>query len=170
MLIKHNLLIIKMQSQGMSRETCCVVIYTKFLIHFSHCRLLRINPCIVQKIQINKNYSSNNMYCEVMLQFIFYVSQFLIFLCIKSWAQSVHYSVHIPYPKTMEKQKFTGIKITICKFFYLFNGQESTKWPADNCLQIMVCCGLSVCRQKKRDSLCNLSDGLKESKWVHTTS
>ena len=81
MLIKHtcNLLIIKMQGQGMSRETCCVVIYTKFLIHFSHCCLLRINPCMVQKIQINKNYLSNNMYCEVMLQFIFYVSQYFYF-------------------------------------------------------------------------------------------
>ena len=84
MLIKHNLLIIKMQGQGMSRETCRVVIYTKFLIHFSHCCLLRINPCMVQKIQVNENYLSNNMSCEVMLQFTFYVSQFFIFLCIKS--------------------------------------------------------------------------------------
>ena len=31
-----------------------------------------------------------------------------------------------------------------CRFFFLFIGREPTTWPANNCLQIMVCsCSLS---------------------------
>ena len=31
-----------------------------------------------------------------------------------------------------------------CKFFFLFIGREPTTWPANNCLQIMVCsCAMS---------------------------
>ena len=31
-----------------------------------------------------------------------------------------------------------------CKFFFLFIGQESTMWPANNCLIIMICsCAMS---------------------------
>ena len=29
--------------------------------------------------------------------------------------------------------------IILCKFFFLFIGWEPTTWPANNCLQIMVC-------------------------------
>ena len=96
----------------MSRETCCVVIYTKFLIHFSHCCLLRINPCMVQKIQINENYLSNNVSCEVMLQFISYVSQFFIFHCIKSIKHTVYITVYHTR-KQWENKILTGIKIII---------------------------------------------------------
>ena len=31
------------------------------------------------------------------------------------------------------------IIIVRCKLFFLFTGREPTMWPADNCLQIMVC-------------------------------
>ena len=41
--------------------------------------------------------------------------------------------------------KFVITAIIIsCKFFFLFIGRELTTWPADNCLQIMVCsCAMS---------------------------
>ena len=46
---------------------------------------------------------------------------------------------------TGEILKFVITAIIIsCKFFFLFIGRELTTWPADNCLQIMVCsCAMS---------------------------
>ena len=44
-------------------------------------------------------------------------------------------------------EKFIVINSIIirCRCFFLFIGRESTTWPANNCLQIMVCsCGMSL--------------------------
>ena len=45
----------------------------------------------------------------------------------------------------MEKRGLTiNYSIIWCKLFFLFTGRKPTTWPANNCLQIMVCsCAIS---------------------------
>ena len=94
----------------------------KFLIHWSYCR-----PEIEQICAVNEGD--------------------IFFFTIRAW---------IPYSKPWQlfmrccvvyikiDSSDTFFIIIRCKSFFLFIGREPTTWPANNCLQIMVCsCAMS---------------------------
>ena len=62
----------------------------------------------------------------------------------KKFSSSFHVrSRNAPHPRTA-RQETTMWIIIRCKFFFLFIGWKPTTWPANNCLQVMVCsCAVS---------------------------
>ena len=86
------------------------------------------------------------MYCQVRIMSLDYLISILFFLLLLLLFLSLFALILLTFCNTVSQIIVMQIKIIIirCKCFFLFIGQKPTTWPANNCLQIMVCsCAMS---------------------------